>query len=232
MSRKKTNVNQSVIDFPSEKMAEKPTEKTNEAPKKMKPYATEAAPTMPLGLLLPKKKKDIRQYFIPKQKEAAPYKILKSLNADYQDPLHRGWNDQFNLVEELRKAKDDRLFAVDELLQHIANMDIERVGGLLPSHFKDLNGYNKTVFLKNLAASFSELRRAEDTVLEVHNGICNACFGMKRGFAFVAPSSGFYLSLIVETKNGYIAKIYNCNEIRFERSARLDASKRMDVKGV
>jgi len=232
MARKKTDVNQSFIDFPSEKMAEKPAENAHEAPKKMMQQAASPTPAMPLGLLLPKKKKDIRQYFIPKQKEASPYKILKSANDNYEDPWGRGRNDQINLVEELRKAKDDRLFAVNELLQHIANMDIERVGGLLPAHFKDLDGYSKAVFLKNLASSFSQLRSAEDTVLEVHDGICNVCLGMKRGFAFVAPSSGFYLSLIVETKNGYIDKIYNCNEIRFERSARLDVSKRLDVKGV
>jgi hypothetical protein len=53
---------------------------------------------------------------------------------------------------------------------------------------------------------------------------------MNRGFAFVASNSGFYLSLIVEIKNGYISTIYNCDEIRFDRSANLDPSKRIDVQ--
>ena len=232
MSRKKTDVNQSLIDFPSEKIAKKQVEETNDAPKKMKPQEADTAPAMPLGLMLPKKKKDISQYFKPKKEEAGPYKILKSLNDDIEDPWERGRNDQINLVEELRKAKDARLFAVDDLLKHIAHMDIEGVANLLLDDFKGYNGTGKTVFLKNLAASFKQLQAAQDTVLTVHDGICNVCLGMKRGFAFVAPSSGFYLSLIVETKNGYISQIYNCNEIRFELSARLNPIKRIDVEGI
>lgn len=230
MSRKKTNVNQSVIDFPSEKIAEKPTEKTNDAPKKMKPQEADKAPTMPLGLILPKKKKDIRQYFKPKKEEAAPFNILKSANDDIEDPWQRGRNDQFNLVEELRKAKDARLFAVNDLLKHIANMDITGVGSVLTTKFRGYDGASKAVFLRNLAASFKQLQAAEDSVLTVHDGICNVCSQMNRGFAFVASNSGFYLSLIVETRNGYIYTIYNCDEIRFDRSANLDPSKRIDVQ--
>ena len=232
MSRKKTDVNQSLIDFPSEKIAKKQVEETNDAQKKMKPQEADTAPAMPLGLMLPKKKKDISQYFKPKKEEAGPFKILKSLNDDIEDPWERGRNDQINLVEELRKAKDARLFAVDDLLKHMANMDITGVGSVLTDSFKGYGGASKAVFLRNLAESFSLLQAAEDTVLTVHDGICNVCFGMKRGFAFVAPSSGFYLSLIVETKNGYISKIYNCNEIRFELSARLNPIKRIDVEGI
>lgn len=101
----------------------------------------------------------------------------------------------------------------DAVLHLLQNLDIEMLDAILEEEhtYQDMN---KSVFIQKLGIALDKFMETGDTYLRRFEGHCNSefCNYKCRGFSFIGNSSGNYMDLVVDIKDGVVHDMYECSE--------------------
>lgn len=93
----------------------------------------------------------------------------------------------------------------------ITQMDLEMIDAFLDAK-KTYQDMEMVVFISKLKKVFQLFKESGDSTLIPFPGQCNSCCKDKRGFTFVGNYSLNYISIIVDTENGFINDMFECSD--------------------
>lgn len=103
----------------------------------------------------------------------------------------------------------------DAVLHFLQKMDIRMLDAILEEE-RTYQDMNKHVFVQKLGIALDKFIATGDTYLHRFEGHCNSelCNYKCMGFSFVGNSSGNYMDLIVDIKDGVVHDMYECSEFK------------------
>lgn len=104
---------------------------------------------------------------------------------------------------------------LDGVIYFLQQLDIEMIDSILDSH-RTYQDFYKHVFINKLGHALDQFINSGDTYLNCYSGFCNSeiCNYQCKGFSFVGNHSGKYLDLIIDSKDGVVQDMYECNVFR------------------
>jgi len=115
----------------------------------------------------------------------------------------------------------------DAVLYFLQRLDINMLEMILENQ-RTYQDFEKSLFINKLSNAFDEFIKWGNTYLNRYEGFCNSelCNFKSKGFSFVGNKSGHYFNLIIDSKEGVIHDIYECESFEscnqnLERSYRI-----------
>lgn len=114
------------------------------------------------------------------------------------------------LVHKIATTEETKSYLI-LVLDAFQNMDYHKLNDLLDdeAYYEDMK---KTAFIYKQLQIFKELRKKEDTYLNLSTNICTGCLCSEPVFVFTGNTSGLKYAIFVEFTEGEITDIYRCSE--------------------
>ena len=102
----------------------------------------------------------------------------------------------------------------DATCYFISKMDIIALDRILD--YKEYADVEKPIFLKKLSEAFDVFKENGNTVLRETSGTCKACMHGCPTVAFIGDQDTHYIEILIETENGRVKDIYECNSFKYD----------------